>query len=117
VLEQALFFQLGLVFLFEKVFAFFESALLLALFVLGFFKITGGFLAPAEQLVFGFEFRFLEDVVGVFFSLADDLAGASLGGEIVNLILLAEKEETRPAAADQARNEAQDGTEGIVHVS
>ena len=92
--------------LFESILALFEPTFLVSMLVLGFFEIAAHFLTAAKQFVFGLEFGLLEDILGVFLGLADDLAGASFGDRLAVLILLTEEREARPAAADQAYDEA-----------
>src|SRR5262245_34861033 len=103
VLKVAFLFQLGLMLLFQQVFAFLQAALLLALLVLGLLDLAVELFALVEGLVFGAKVGLLAQIVGVLLGLGDDVGGTIPGAVEVEALLPADK----PVASSAAKRQSQ----------
>src|SRR5207245_9940870 len=94
VFEDALFFELGLVLLIERVLAFFQPAFLLAQIVAVLFDVPVKFLAFLEEFVLGFELGLLAKIFSFLFGSGENVSGVGLALGESKAILKASAGET-----------------------
>ena len=93
--------------LFEAVLAFLKPAFVFTLLVLDAFDLAVEFFTSGEEFVLGLELGVLDDVVGIFFSLAEKIPGSVLGTAEVEAVVATDQHQADDVADRQPCNGGQ----------